>query len=174
MRNTSALQPMKSILLPGLALLLSLTSTTLAQEIQEKSIEQFVSEIEKKIPQLLHDFTVPGAAIAIIENGEIVLQKGYGFSDIEKEVKVNTKTGFNIGSISKTIAAWGVMKLVQEGKIDLDAPAEKYLSRWHLPESEFNSNEVTIRRLLSHTAGLSLHGYPGWSPNDKLPTIEES
>ncbi len=144
-----------------------------AQE-ESKNLEQFVNELDKKIPQLLNDFTVPGAAVAIIENGEIVLQKGYGYSDIEKEIKVNSKTGFNIGSISKTVAAWGVMKLVQEGKIELDAPAEKYLTRWHLPESEFNSNEVTIRRLLSHTAGLSLHGYPGWSPNDTLPTIEES
>ena len=173
MRNTSALQPIKSIFLPGLALLLSLTSTTRAQENQEQSIEQFVSEIDKKMPQLLHDFSVPGAAIAIIENGEIVLQKGYGFSDIENEVMVNTKTGFNIGSISKMIAAWGVMNLVQEGIIDLDAPAEKYLSKWHLPESEFDSNEVTIRRLLSHTAGLSLHSVSVWSPSVKLPTIEE-
>lgn len=144
-----------------------------AQE-NSKSTEQFLSEIDKKIPQLLQDFLVPGAAIGIIENGEIVLQKGYGFADVEKEVKVDTKTGFNIGSISKTIAAWGVMKLVDEGKIDLDAPAEKYLTRWHLPESEFDSDKVTIRRLLSHTAGLSLHGYPGWSPKDTLPTIEES
>ncbi len=164
MRITSSIHSMKSIFLPGLALLLSLTSTTLAQENQEQSIEQFVSEIDKIIPQLLHDFTVPGAAVAIIENGEIVLQKGYGFSDIEKNTKVDTKTGFNIGSISKTIAAWGVMKLVQEGKLDLDAPAEKYLTRWHLPESEFDSNEVTIRRLLSHTAGLSLHSVSAGPP----------
>jgi CubicO group peptidase (beta-lactamase class C family) len=117
---------------------------------------------------------VPGAAIAIIENGEVILQKGYGYSDINKGIKVTKTTGFNIGSISKTIAAWGVMKLVQEGKIDLDAPAEQYLTRWHIPKSDFDSDKVTIRRLLSHTAGLSLHGYPGWSPKDELPTIEES
>ena len=114
--------------------------TTDSKPAPEKSTEQFVSEIDKKMPQLLRDFSVPGAAIGIIENGEIVLQKGYGFSDVEKQTKVNTKTGFNIGSISKTYAAWGVMKLVQDGKIDLDAPAEKYLSRWHLPESEFDSH----------------------------------
>ena len=87
----------------------------LAQE-ESKSTTQFVRELDKKIPELLNDFTVPGAAIAIIENGEIILQKGYGFSDIKKQEKVEIKTGFNIGSISKTIAAWGVMKLVQEGK----------------------------------------------------------
>ncbi len=143
-----------------------------AQE-ESKSIEQFVNELDKKIPQVLNDFTIPGAAIAIIEDGEIVLQKGYGFSDIEKGTKVTKKTGFNIGSISKSVAAWGVMKLVHEGKIELDAPAEKYLTRWHLPESEYASDEVTIRRLLSHTAGLSLHSVSAGPPYDKLPTLEE-
>jgi CubicO group peptidase (beta-lactamase class C family) len=158
-----------------LTLLLTLIlSFTLNAQKESKEIEQFVSELDQKIPQLLNDFIVPGTAIAIIENGEIILQKGYGYSNIDKGIKVSNTTGFNIGSISKTIAAWGVMKLVQEGKIDLDAPAEKYLTRWHLPKSEFDSDKVTIRRLLSHTAGLSLHGYPGWSPKDDLPTIEES
>lgn len=155
-------------------LLAILISFSLSAQKDSKEIDQFVSELDQKIPQLLNDFIVPGTAIAIIENGEIILQKGYGYSNIDKGTKVTNTTGFNIGSISKTIAAWGVMKLVQEGKIDLDAPAEKYLTRWHLPESEYDSNEVTIRRLLSHTAGLSLHGYPGWSPKDTLPTIEES
>lgn len=139
-----------------------------------KSAKQFQELLDEKIPQILHDFSVPGVAIAIIDDGEIAIQKGYGFADVEKEAKVTTKTGFNIASISKTVAAWGIMKLVQEGKVELDAPASYYLTRWQLPASEFNSDEVTIRRLLSHTGGLSLHGYPGWTPRDTLPTIEES
>jgi len=155
-------------------LLALLLSFTISAQKETKEIEQFVNELDQKIPQLLNDFIVPGTAIAIIENGEIILQKGYGYSNVDKGIKVTNTTGFNIGSISKTVAAWGVMKLVQEGKIDLDAPAEKYLTRWHLPKSEFDSDKVTIRRLLSHTAGLSLHGYPGWSPKDELPTIEQS
>jgi CubicO group peptidase (beta-lactamase class C family) len=138
-----------------------------------KSVEQFVSEIDIKIPQLLHDFSIPGAALVIIENGEIVLQKGYGYADIEKGIKIDSKTGFNIGSISKTVTAWGIMKLVQEGKIDLDAPAEKYLTRWHIPESEFDPDGVTVRRLLSHTAGLSIPSIgPGLS-YDNFPTLDE-
>ena len=158
-----------------LTLLLALLfSFSLAAQKEPKEIEQFRDELDQRIPQLLNDFMVPGTAIALIENGEIILQKAYGYSNIDKETPVTTTTGFNIGSISKTITAWGVMKLVQEGKIDLDAPAEKYLSRWHIPKSEFDSDKVTIRRLLSHTAGLSLHGYPGWSPKDTLPSIEES
>lgn len=151
-----------------------LVSFALNAQEQPKSTAQFVSEIDKKVEQLLLDFTIPGAAVAIIENGEIVLQKSYGFADTQKGIKVDANTGFNIGSISKTLAAWGVMKLVHEGKIELDAPAEKYMTRWHLPASDFDADGVTIRRLLSHTAGLSLHGYPGWSPKDILPTVEES
>jgi len=143
---------------------------------QSNSVSQkdYLIELDKKIPAWLEEFIVPGAAIVLIEDGEVILQKGYGFSDVKKNAKIEDYTGFNIGSISKTVAAWGVMKLVEEGKIELDSPAEKYLTRWHFPESEYDVNGVTIRRLLSHTAGLSLHGYPGWSPSDTLPTIEES
>ena len=140
----------------------------------QQEIEQLVETLDNKIPGILHDFSVPGAAVAIIDNGEIVIQKGYGYADVEKQVEVTAQTGFNIASISKTVAAWGVMKLVKSGKIDLDAPAENYLTRWQFPESDYDSKEVTIRRLLSHTAGLSLHGYPGWTPEDVLPTVEES
>ena len=152
-------------------LLVFLAPLALCAQETVKSTEQFVSEIDEKIPQMLHDFSIPGAAIAIIENGEIVLQKGYGFADIEKEVKVTTKTGFNIGSISKTVTAWGVMKLVHEGKIDLDVPVENYLTRWHLPESEFDSDQVTVRRLLSHTAGLSLPSVSAELSFDNLPSL---
>lgn len=155
-------------------LLVLLLSISLTAQKGPKEIEQFVYELDQTIPQLLTEFIVPGAAIALIENGNVILLKGYGYADIEKGTEVTSTTGFNIGSISKTFTAWGVMKLVQEGRIDLDAPAERYLTRWHIPPSEFDSEKVTIRRLLSHTAGLSLHGYPGWSSKDDLPTIEAS
>ncbi|NNE26510.1 MAG: serine hydrolase [Saprospiraceae bacterium] len=155
-------------------LLVILLPFSMKSQDSSKSVEGFVSELNSKIPSLLEDFNVPGTAVAIINDGEIILQKAYGYADVENQIKADVTTGFNIGSISKTVAAWGIMKLVQEGEIELDAPAEKYLTRWHLPNSEFDSDKVTIRRLLSHTAGLSLHGYPGWSPEDTLPTIEES
>lgn len=154
-------------------LVVFLVPTALGAQENPKSVEQFVEEIDEKIPQILEEFSIPGAAIAIIKNGEIVLEKGYGFADIEKGVKVDLQTGFNVGSISKPVAAWGVMKLVHEGKIDLDSPVEKYLTRWHLPASAFDSDEVTIRRLLSHTAGLSLPSVSAGLSYDDLPTIEE-
>ena len=152
-------------------LLLSLAAT--GQE-QQKSKKSFLASIDLKVPQLLEMHSVPGAALAIIEDGKIILQRGYGYADIQSGKRVDVNTGFNIGSVSKTPAAWAIMKLVEEGRIGLDSPAERYLTRWHLPKSEHDADEVTIRRLLSHTAGLSLHGYPGWSPKDTLPSLEES
>src|SRR6266568_1910276 len=66
------------------------------------------------------------------------------------------------------------MRLVQEGKLSLDAPVERYLIRWHLPSSSFDNSGVTIRRLLSHIAGLSVPGYLGIAPGNPLPTLEQS
>jgi len=78
----------------------------------------------------------------------------------------------NSGSISKCVGAWGLMKLVEQGKLALDAPV--VTKRWQLPAAEFDARGVTLRRLLSHTAGLSLHGYPGFWPGAELPTLERS
>ena len=157
-----------------LFLFVYLWSASFSAQEEAKTGAQFAHEVDQKIPQLMADFAVPGVALAIIDNGEIVLQKCYGYADMEKGIKVTPQTGFNIGSISKTVTAWGIMKLVEEGKIDLDVPVETYLTRWQLPESEFDSDEVTVRRLLSHTAGLSMPsiGSAGLSYDD-LPSLEE-
>ncbi|MEO0340361.1 MAG: serine hydrolase domain-containing protein [Bacteroidota bacterium] len=134
----------------------------------------FTQALEKGITKGMAEKNVPGLVIAILEEGELIYQQDFGWADVEKEVPTTAKTGFNIGSISKLFTAWGVMKLVQEGKLDLDAPVESYLTRWSLPPSDFDHNKVTIRALLSHTAGLSVHGYPGFSPELPLPSIEAS
>jgi CubicO group peptidase (beta-lactamase class C family) len=67
-------------------------------------------------------------ALAIIKNGDVIIKKEYGFSDVSENEIVNSETGFNIGSISKMFTAWGIMKLVEDQKLNLDAPASKYLS----------------------------------------------
>ncbi len=139
-----------------------------------KTSSEFVASVEQQMPLWLEEFMIPGAAIAIFENREIIMQKGFGMADVKNARVVDQQTGFNIGSVSKTVTAWGIMKLCSEGKLDLDAPVSQYLSRWKLPESQFSVDKVTMRRLLSHTAGLSLSGYPGFGPNDTLPSIEQS
>jgi len=139
-----------------------------------KDSSEFVHKLKVFLPKMMDEYFVPGVAVALIQNGKVSYQKGYGYSDLSKNKRVSTSTGFNVGSISKSIAAWGVMRLVEQGRLSLDTPIEKYLKRWHLPDSKFDISGVTIRRLLSHTAGLPARYYPGWGQNDILPSLEES
>lgn len=86
---------------------------------------------------------------------------------------VDAESLFQVASLSKWLTAWGAMTLVEQGRIDLDAPVSRYLTRWNLPPSEFNNEDVTIRRLLSHSAGLTDGlGFLGFVPEASLPTIE--
>ena len=108
------------------------------------------------------------AAFRLIENGKIHDEYFVGDS-------VDSETLFQVASLSKWISAWGVMTLVEAGKLDLDAPVATYLTRWTLPESEFDNSKVTVRRLLSHMAGLTDGlGYAGFAPGAKVQSLEES
>ncbi|MGY8799751.1 MAG: serine hydrolase domain-containing protein [Longimicrobiales bacterium] len=137
-------------------------------------LDGFRAELDEMIPALLEAYAVPAAAVGIIHDGEVWAVLPYGLSDVESGTAVTDEHAFNIGSISKTVASWGVMKLVESGDLDLDTPASDYLMRWQLPQSEFDHDQVTVRRMLSHTAGLSLSGYPGFQPGEDLPSVEES
>lgn len=141
---------------------------------QSKTEKEFIKSLNKDIPASLSKNKVPGLAIAIIEKGKIVVKKGYGFSNVVAKKKVTTKDGFNIGSISKMFTAWGVMKLVEEGKISLDAPVSTYLKSWKLPVSKFDNSKVTVRRVLNHSAGLTVHGYSGYNIKKEVPTLINS
>ena len=110
----------------------------------------------------------------MIEDGRVIMARGFGMADAAHKVPVTPATLFNIGSTSKSVSAWGVMRLVDEGKIGLDDPVERRLTRWHLPGSSFPADGVTLRRILSHTAGLSVSGYRGWGADDIIPSLEQS
>jgi CubicO group peptidase (beta-lactamase class C family) len=110
------------------------------------------------------------AVVALIDDGSV-----YGVHAVSVGEAVDVNTVFQVASLSKWITAWGVMALVQEGKLDLDAPVSTYLTRWTLPASKFDTNKVTARRLLSHTAGLTDGlGYAGFAPNAAVQSLEES
>ena len=118
-------------------------------------------------------FEVPGVAVALVRDGRLTWSKGYGRAELARGVAVTPDTVFQVGSISKPLTAWGVMRLVQQGKLDLEAPVERYLTRWHLPPSPFDPADVTIGRLLSHTAGLNSQDYSPISTRP-LPSLEQS
>lgn len=108
-------------------------------------------------------------AIVLLDNGEVA-QSYYA----SHGRAVDSDSLFQVASLSKWLTAWGVMTLAEQGRIDLDAPVSRYLTRWHLPESEFDNDQVTVRRLLSHTAGLTDGlGFLGFAPDQTIPSIEQ-
>ncbi len=110
------------------------------------------------------------AVFAVIEDGTV-----HGVHAVSIGTAVDATTVFQTASLSKWVTAWGVMALVQQGKLDLDAPVGKYLTRWQLPPSKFDNSKVTVRRLLSHTAGLADGlGYAGFAPDSAVQSLEES
>ncbi len=100
--------------------------------------------------QSLDEKSKGNAVMLLIENGKITDQYA-----ISKKEPVGLNTAFGVSSLGKWVAAVGVMKLVEQGKIDLDEPVSSYLTRWQLPTSNFDVNGVNVRRLLSHTAGIT-------------------
>ncbi|PKO11700.1 MAG: penicillin-binding protein [Chloroflexi bacterium HGW-Chloroflexi-10] len=137
-------------------------------------LESLTAVLDENIPGWLNRYGVPGASLALVVDGELVWSQGYGWADVEEGVAARPETVYQVASISKPVTAWGVMRLAEAGEIDLDAPISETLTRWELPASGYSAEGVTIRRLLSHSAGLSVHGYPGYLPDALLPTLEES
>ncbi|MCK4471523.1 MAG: beta-lactamase family protein [Anaerolineae bacterium] len=153
--------------------ILPLSACGRQQTVQPGTLDEFTEQLDTMLPGLLQEYRVPGAAVALVHNGEVAWVQGYGLANEDTGTPVTAETVFQVASISKSVTAWGVMRLVEEGRIDLDAPVEQYLTSWHLPPSEFDHGGVTVRRLLSHTAGLAPWDYPGTPVGETPPTLVE-
>jgi CubicO group peptidase (beta-lactamase class C family) len=115
---------------------------------------------------------IPGLSLAVIEGGKIVKVKGYGVTEKGGTSPVTPHTLFQAGSVSKPVAAFGALQLVEKGKVSLDEDVNAKLVSWKVPDNSFTADQkVTLRRLLSHTAGLTVHGFPGYAVGDKLPSV---
>ena len=115
---------------------------------------------------------VPGLSLAIIQDGRIVEARAYGVTDAGGGAAVTPSTLFQAGSISKSVAALGALHLVEQGKLTLDGDVNTMLTSWKVPASGFTSaTPITLRRLLSHTAGLTVHGFPGYAVDAPRPTL---
>jgi CubicO group peptidase (beta-lactamase class C family) len=134
-------------------------------------VDGFVARLDARVPELLLRDLVPSVAVAVVHDGRIVTRT-WGLADVGTGRIATNQTRYNIASISKMLTAWGVMRLVEEGKVQLDDPVSKHVKRWHLPPSQQNEG-VTIRRLLSHTSGLSMPAVPWYGPDQTVPSLQE-
>jgi CubicO group peptidase (beta-lactamase class C family) len=121
----------------------------------------------------MKELNVPGVSIAVIHDGKIEWARGFGVAAIGG-FAVGPDTMFQAGSISKPLAAMAALKLVEEGKLSLDADINTYLTSWKLPSAPVQAGKpVTLRELLTHTAGITVHGFPGYASNAPVPTLVE-
>ncbi len=119
-------------------------------------------------------FHVPGVSIAVVDNFRIVYAGGFGVTEFGGTTPVDTTTLFLAGSISKPVFATGVLRLVEQGRLTLDDDINRALKSWKLPESRFTQTEkVTLRRLLTHSAGLTVWGFPGYRRGTPIPTVTQ-
>lgn len=122
------------------------------------------------IEDRIEENRVPGLAVAIIEDGEIVWTKGYGVKLAGGEDPIDTDTVFSVGSISKMANAAIILRLVAEGLVNLDTDVNEYLTSWKVPDNQYTrENKVTLRAILSHTAGFNQHGFRDFQPGEVLP-----
>ncbi|WP_370583349.1 serine hydrolase domain-containing protein [Pedobacter sp. ASV28] len=131
-------------------------------------------EIGKLGADLTRKESVPGIAVAVIRDGKIAFIQCIGYADLASKRPITKETIFNVGSVSKMVSAWGFVQLSEKGLVGLDSPVNRYLNRWKIPSSPFDIEKVTLRRILSHTAGLSVHGYGGAEQGTKLLSLQES
>jgi CubicO group peptidase (beta-lactamase class C family) len=122
----------------------------------------------------LKRYKVPGISVAVINNGVIEWAKGYGVLEEGGSTLVTTETRFQAASISKPVSAAAALHYVEAGKLDLDEEVNNKLVSWKVPENDFTKAvKVTLKGLVTHSAGLSVHGFGGYAATDKVPTLVE-
>ncbi|MEE9361351.1 MAG: serine hydrolase domain-containing protein [Cellulophaga sp.] len=173
--------------------LLILTSCSNQSEKDKKFLDERISRIENglqsnlqikygdsvsiqyyNIEERMKELGIPGVSIAVMNNGVIEWAKGYGMADSSENRNVTIETLFQAGSISKPVAATRALQLAEKGIINIDSNVNDYLTSWKLPDNKFTKKEkVTTRRMLNHSAGLTVWGFPGYAKGDTIPSIAE-
>ena len=123
------------------------------------------------LAERMAELGVPGVSIAVLNESRVEWTRGYGMADTATGRPVTPETLFQAASISKPVAAFAALRLVQDQVLDLDENVNAYLERWTLPDNEFTATEkVTLRRLLNHTAGTTVWGFPGYATRPDVPS----
>jgi CubicO group peptidase (beta-lactamase class C family) len=163
---------------------ITISSAGIAQ--QNAAPETFISNLRDSFTQgeeitryelsdRMAHYNIPGLALAIIEDGEIVYSAGYGVLQIGSETPVDANTVFSAGSVSKIATATMILNMVENETLDLDQPVSNFLTSWTLPDSNRGlTTPVTLRMILSHTSGFNMHGFGDFQPGAELPSVYDT
>jgi CubicO group peptidase (beta-lactamase class C family) len=158
-----------------------------AQQHYSKAVNEQIARVETSLSgglvidgklynlsERMKHYNVAGLSVAVIDNYQIVWAKGYGDADKKEGRKVTTNTLFEPGSISKSLNAVGILQLAQQGKLDLYQDLNQYLVNWKFPyDTVSHGKKITTAQLLSHTAGLSVYGFPGYQRDSVIPAVTD-
>lgn len=166
----------------ALSIFLAAIPATRAQESLATAVEQHLVPAvkivgkpasERRLADAMETMHVPGISIAVLRDGRLVWAHAYGLTAAGGK-RVTPETPFQAGSISKSVAALAILKLASTGEVSLDAPVNAYLESWKLPDSSVGkAQDVTLRRLLAHTGGTNVHGFPGYRRGGPVPSLGE-
>ena len=160
----------------GLAAAGSLTDDPIVGQFENSLALPIQLEGEKvqkfNILERMKEHGVPGVSMALINHGKIAWVRTWGVKDLGSNEPVYPDTLFQAASISKPVAAFAAMRLVDRGDLSLSAPINKALKRWQVPANDFTQEKpVTLQGLVSHTAGMTVHGFDGYDLDAPYPTI---
>jgi CubicO group peptidase (beta-lactamase class C family) len=145
-------------------------SDTAGERVASPSPED-VQQSLRFVPDRMAHYHVPGLSLACIHNGTLAWTQAFGVARVGGE-PVTPETLFQASSISMPVTAVAALRLVEQGKLNLDADVSQYLRSWKLPTNRFTEQKkVTLRELLSHTAGATVHGFEGYAAGEKVPTL---
>jgi len=131
------------------------------------------SERPYGLSEAMAAYHTPGVGIALIQDGATTETRYAGVREVGLFSPVVEQTRFQAGSISKSVAAVCALRLVSQGILDLDENVNERLQSWHVPPNGNWQPRTTLRQLLSHTAGLTVHGFPGYPPGERVPSAPE-
>ena len=132
----------------------------------------FVGDPGWSLAERMSHYGVPGVAITVIDQSGIAWTRVYGLADRDSGAAVQENTLFQAGSVSKPVAAFGAMRMVEDGRLSLDQPVNDRLASWKIPDNEFTERvPVTLSHLLSHTGGLTVHGFAGYPAGASVPSM---
>jgi CubicO group peptidase (beta-lactamase class C family) len=154
----------------------------------EPSIERRIQRIERgllgtysappwkkmSLPERMVHYHVPGVSIAFINHDQVEWTRGYGVLEAGKSEPVTPGTLFQTASIAKIVVAVAALRYVERGALELDSDVNQSLVSWQVPENEFTAaGKVTLRRLLSHSAGVTVEGFRGYALGEEVPNLQQ-
>lgn len=142
---------------------------------KDATLVDFEDYLRQFIPHLMEKSSIPGCSISLVLNGEIAYSEAFGYADMESRRLLLPDTPMSVQSITKSVTAWGVLALVQEGLLDLDVPVTEYLRTWDFPKTRYSVENVTAGTLLNHSAAMPLGDFNDvYAPGEAMPSLRQT